>query len=250
MNVPAPDDATDSTSSKGLVNRESGDPAGSAADIFLEHREWMIRTQLERRDITNGRVLEAMRNVRRDRFVAPELRERAYDDTPLPIGYGQTISQPYIVALMTQLIDPAPCDRMLEIGTGCGYQTAILAELCRHVFSLEIVEPLANSARQRLATLRYANVTARCGDGTFGWKDHGPFDGIVAAAAPDRLPRALVDQLKPNGRLALPVGKQRQYLLLIEKSATGTICERRVIPVSFVPMTGEAEALDGPSVDR
>jgi len=212
------------------------EPAG-----FTEARRRMVERQLRSRDITDARVLSAMGRVPRHRFVARELDAEAYDDHPLPIGHGQTISQPYIVALMTQLAKPRPDSRALDIGTGSGYQAAILAELCKVVYSIEIVEPLAEEARKRLADLGYKNITVRAGDGYRGWVEHAPFDLIVVAAAPDHVPQPLVDQLAPGGRLVLPVGGYPQQLMVIEKQKDGTVRRRSVAPVMFVPMTGEAQ---------
>ncbi len=203
----------------------------------------MVRRQLAERDITEPRVLDAMRAVPRHLFVPDRVRLQAYDDSPLSIGYGQTISQPYIVGLMTQLSQPHPDAVALDVGTGSGYQAAVLACLCREVYSIEIVEPLALDARQRLSNLGYDNVTVRVGDGYRGWPEHAPFDLIIVAAAPDHVPAPLVDQLKAGGRLVIPVGQHLQSLLLVEKKADGSTRQRQIAPVSFVPMTG-------PEVDR
>jgi len=208
---------------------------------LAELRRHMVERHLAARDITNRRVLEVMGRIKRHLFVPDDLRFNAYDDRPLPIGHGQTISQPYIVALMTQLADPQPDDRALDIGTGSGYQAAILAELCKEVYSIEIIEPLADAARKRLERLGYKNVTVRCGDGYRGWKEKAPFDVIIVAAAPDHVPQPLVDQLAPGGRLVIPVGRGFQELLVVEKDAQGRISRRSVADVAFVPMTGEAE---------
>lgn len=205
-------------------------------------REEMVRRQLEGRDIDDPRVLEAMRRVPRHRFVPDELRDGSYNDRPLPIGNQQTISQPYIVALMTQLAEPEPSDRALDVGTGSGYQAAVLAELTGEVFSIEILESLAEEARERLCSLGYDNIQFRAGDGYQGWPEHAPFDLIVVAAAPDHVPQPLVDQLALGGKLVIPVGTRGgQNLLVIEKSPDGRIHRREVAPVSFVPMTGEAD---------
>jgi len=193
-----------------------------------------------RRDITNRRVLEAMARVPRHRFVPEDLKFVAYEDRPLPIGHDQTISQPYIVGLMTQLVDPQPDEKALDVGTGSGYQAAVLAELCEEVYSIEIVKPLADEASARLTELGYKNVTVRHGDGYQGWKEHAPFEAIVVAAAPDHVPQPLVDQLAPGGRLIIPVGDWYQELVLIEKAEDGTTSRRTIAPVAFVPMTGEA----------
>ena len=204
----------------------------------------MVQEQLAGRDIVDERVLEAMKRVPRHQFVPRETQERAYVDSPLPIGHRQTISQPYIVALMTQLVRPTPETRALDIGTGSGYQAAVLAELVKEVYSIEIVEPLATEARQRLNELGYENIHVRHGDGYRGWPDKAPFDVIIVAAAPSHIPEPLVEQLAPGGIMVLPVGNFFQDLILIEKAEDGSTSRRSVAPVSFVPMTGEAQ--DGP----
>ncbi len=209
-------------------------------DRFLSQRRQMVRQQLQGRDITDRRVLEVMERVRRHRFVPESWQDSAYEDHPLPIGHGQTISQPYIVALMTQLAQPQPKSRALDVGTGSGYQAAVLAELCQAVYSIEIVEPLAKEARQRLAELGYKNVQVRGGDGYGGWAEHAPFDIIIVAAAPDHVPQRLVEQLAPGGRLVIPVGRPYQDLLVVEKQADGETRRWKVTDVAFVPMTGEA----------
>ena len=182
-------------------------------------------------------VLDAMRQVPRHAFVPASLRDRAYEDEPLPIGEEQTISQPYIVALMTHLVRPEPDDRVLEIGTGSGYQAAILSQLVREVRTIEIVEPHARAAAARLASLGYRNVEVRHGDGYAGWPERAPFDAIVVTAGADHVPPALVAQLKPGGRMVIPVGRRRQELLLIEKQVDGQVTRRAILPVSFVPFT-------------
>jgi protein-L-isoaspartate(D-aspartate) O-methyltransferase len=207
---------------------------------LADARRRMVERQLRGRDITDARVLDAMGRVPRHRFVAREYQDEAYDDHPLPIGHSQTISQPYIVALMTQLAKPTPECRALDIGTGSGYPAAILGELCTEVYGIEILVPLADEARRRLADLGYKNVTVRAGDGYRGWPEHAPFDVIIVAAAPEHVPQPLVDQLAPGGRLILPVGGYPQHLNVIEKLKDGTIRRKSVAPVMFVPMTGEA----------
>ncbi|MGQ9575284.1 MAG: protein-L-isoaspartate(D-aspartate) O-methyltransferase [Thermoguttaceae bacterium] len=214
----------------------------SPPDPYFQRRLDMVQTQLRSRDIRDPRVLDAMGRVPRHRFVPPGLVDQAYADHPLPIGHGQTISQPYIVALMTQLVRPKPNERALDIGTGSGYQAAILAELCKEVYSIEIVKPLAEQARKRLADLGYKNVTVRAGDGYRGWPEHAPFDVIVVAAAADHVPKPLIDQLARGGRLVMPVGQFAQQLTLIEKQPDGSIRRRVEAPVIFVPMTGEAQS--------
>jgi protein-L-isoaspartate(D-aspartate) O-methyltransferase len=210
-------------------------------DGHAQRRREMVRSQLAGRDITDPRVLAVMSQLPRHRFVPPDLVELAYADRPLPIGHGQTISQPYIVGLMTQLVRPGPGMKALDIGTGSGYQAAVLARLVDRVYSIEIVCPLAREARQRLAELELGNVEVLCGDGYRGWPEHAPFDLIVVAAAPDHVPQPLVDQLAPGGRMVLPVGRYDQRLLLLEKAADGSVQRREISLVAFVPMTGEAE---------
>ncbi len=222
-------------------------PLGPQADESDDERQYrigrqrMVDRQLKRRDITDPRVLDAMLRVPRHLFVPLAQRGEAYADHPLPIGHRQTISQPYIVALMTQLVQPKPDSRGLDVGTGSGYQAAVLATLIRQVDSIEIVPALAEEARKRLQTLGYDNVEVRCGDGYRGWPERAPFDLIIVAAAPDHVPQPLIDQLAPGGRLVIPVGKLFQKLVVIEKRADGSIVQRTVAPVSFVPMTGEAQ---------
>ncbi len=191
------------------------------------------------KDAFEPRVMEAMAKVPRQEFVEPDMQAYAFDNGPLPIGYGQTISQPYIVALMTDLLVPQGTDVVLEVGTGSGYQTAILAQLVSKVYSIEIVEPLATRARSRLARLGYSNVESRFGDGYLGWEEHSPYDGIIVTAAAAHVPPLLVDQLKPGGRLVIPVGRPHlsQTLQVIEKDDTGKVRSRDVLSVAFVPLT-------------
>ena len=186
-------------------------------------------------------VLQALREVERHLFVPDRLWPEAYANHPLPIGHGQTISQPYIVALMTDLIDPGTNDTVLEVGTGSGYQAAILATLVERVYSIEIIEPLARQAKDRLARLGYDNVVTRLGDGYFGWQEQAPFDAIIVTAAASHVPPPLIEQLKPGGRMVIPVGGRFavQYLLLLEKAASGEILTRQITAVRFVPLTGE-----------
>lgn len=211
-------------------------------DPFADRRNQMIDQQLTGpgRDISNPRVIEAMRAVPRHRLVLSELEGMAYSDRPLPIGHGQTISQPYIVAFMTEQLDPQPTDRVLEVGTGSGYQAAVLAELVKDVYTIEIVEPLADRATADLKELGYKNIHVRAGDGYQGWPEAAPFDAIIVTCAPDRVPQPLVDQLKDGGRMIIPVGNQHQELYLLEKK-DGVVDLQSVLPVRFVPMTGEAE---------
>jgi len=186
-------------------------------------------------------VLQAIEEVPRHEFVPNDLQREAYGNYPLPIGHGQTISQPYIVALMTDLVEPGPDDVALEVGTGSGYQAAVLAKRVRHVYSIEIIEPLAEQARERLARLGFDNVTTRLGDGYYGWEEAGPFDAILVTAAASHVPPPLVAQLKPGGRMVIPVGGRFlvQHLLLVEKTAEGDVLTRQITPVRFVPLTGE-----------
>lgn len=193
-----------------------------------------------RREI-NPAVLAAMERTPRHRFVPIDQRRYAYRNRPLPIGYGQTISQPFLVALMTDLLEVKPGDRVLELGTGSGYQAALLAELGMQVYSMEIVEPLATRARQTLAALYPRGVEVRHGDGYYGWEAHAPFDAIIVTAAASHVPPPLVRQLKPGGRMVIPLGASFliQQLVLVEKAADGRISSREIVPVRFVPLTGE-----------
>ena len=204
-------------------------------------RTEMIAKHLRGRDISDPHVLDALARVPRHEFVPARARHLSYVDAPLSIGHDQTISQPYIVALMTQLVNPKPASKALDIGTGSGYQAAVLAELVKTVYSIEIVKPLAEEARVRLPSLGYKNIHVRHGDGYRGWPEQAPFDIIIVAAAPDHVPQPLVDQLAPGGKMVIPVGKYYQNLLLLEKAADGTVVQRNVAPVAFVPMTGEAQ---------
>ena len=198
-----------------------------------------MERQLRPRGIDDSRTLRAMAKVPREKFVAKELQARAYEDRPLPIGYGQTISQPFIVAFMTQELKPKPTDRVLEVGTGSGYQAAVLAELVAEVYTIEIVKPLAESAEVRLRELGYKNVHVKAGDGYKGWREHAPFDAIIVTAAPDHVPQPLVEQLREGGRMIIPVGKTfAQELYLLEKRG-GVVKQTAVIPVKFVPLTRE-----------
>jgi protein-L-isoaspartate(D-aspartate) O-methyltransferase len=202
-------------------------------------REVEYTRHLIGRDALSPRVMDAFRQVPRHEFVPVDLRERAYDDGPLPIGQGQTISQPYIVALMTDLLEPQPEDVVLEVGTGSGYQAAILSGLVRQVYSLEIVDTLADAARERLQRLGYANVEVRSADGYQGWPEHAPFDGIVITAAAPDIPAPLIEQLRPGGRLVTPVGSPfgAQELVLLEKAPDGRVHRKDVLGVAFVPLT-------------
>ena len=196
----------------------------------------MVQQQLVARGINNERVLAAMGKVPREEFVPLELRTETYEDGPLPIGHGQTISQPYIVAFMTERLRAKPSDRVLEIGTGSGYQAAILAELVSDVYTIEIVQPLAKTAEATLQRLGYKNVHIKMGDGYKGWPEEAPFDAIIVTCAPDKVPQPLVDQLKEDGRMVIPVGERfAQELYLLEKK-NGQLKESVTLPVRFVPM--------------
>jgi protein-L-isoaspartate(D-aspartate) O-methyltransferase len=218
----------------------TGALTAEAEDAFTAARLKMVTTQIEARGVRDPRVLDAMRRVERHRFVPERLRDHAHDDRPLPIGHEQTISQPYIVALMTEEARVKPGARVLEIGTGSGYQAAVLSVLAGQVYSIEIVEPLAREAAARLETLGYRNVTVRAGDGYRGWPERAPFDAILVTAAPPEIPQPLLDQLAVGGRLVAPVGEGDQELVVVERTAAG-LQRRRIIPVRFVPMTGEAQ---------
>ncbi len=202
-------------------------------------RDQMVDTQIVAGGITDQKVIEAMRRVPRHRFMPEEKSEDAYGDFPLPIGYGQTISQPYIVAYMTQALNLKPDEKVLEIGTGSGYQAAILAELVSKVFTIEIVEPLAALAKKTLEDLGYENVVVRAGDGYKGWPEESPFDAVILTAAPKQVPAPLLEQLAIGGRLIVPVGDYPQRLLLIHRTEDG-FKEKELLPVAFVPMTGES----------
>ena len=198
-------------------------------------RQQMVDVQIKERGVKHPGVLDAMRRVPRHRFVPDALDGRAYDDTPLPIGEGQTISQPYIVAYMTEALEPTATDRVLEIGTGSGYQAAILAELVKEVYTIELVPALADRAREVLTALGYKNIRTRTGDGYRGWPEAAPFDKIIVTAAPDEVPPALVDQLAVNGILVVPVGRGDQMMTILRKTPAGS-SRRETIPVRFVPM--------------
>ena len=212
--------------------------AGAGPDDYAAQRAEMVSRQIADRGVRDERVLAAMRKVPRHEFVPGSEQRLAYHDTPLPIGESQTISQPYIVALMTELVRPAPNHRVLDIGTGSGYQAAVLAELVEQVYSIEIETTLAERAAGVLQKLGYHNITVRAGDGYAGWAEHAPFDSIVVAAAPDHIPQPLLDQLKPGGRMVVPVGPiaATQQLRVLEKDATGKVTSTVVAPVRFVPL--------------
>jgi protein-L-isoaspartate(D-aspartate) O-methyltransferase len=218
-------------------------------DDYAEQRERMVRDHIAsdlygRTPVTNEAVLDAMRTVPRHRFVPEHMASSAYRDSPLPIGHDQTISQPNIVATMTAAIDPKPDDKVLEIGTGSGYQAAVLAEIVDEVYTIEIVEPLGKRAAEVFKELEYENVHTRIGDGYQGWPEAAPFDAIVVTAAPDHVPQPLIEQLAPGGRMIIPVGPQGtvQELRLIEKDDSGEVSTRVLEPVRFVPFTRDEEA--------
>ena len=200
----------------------------------------MVRRQIEARGIRDKAVLEAMKEVPRHLFVQEKVRSKSYDDHPLPIGLGQTISQPYIVAFMTELLQLEPDHRIFELGTGSGYQAAVASRIVKDVFTVEIYEELAVSAAQRLAELGYDNVHVKGGDGYYGWDEKAPFDAIIVTAAADHIPPPLVKQLRPGGRLIIPLGGpfSVQQLVLVEKGTDGSTKERSIIPVRFVPLLG------------
>ena len=207
---------------------------------YQDLREQMVARQIAARGISDEAVLAAMRKVPRHEFVPESLRHRAYDDRPLPIGQGQTISQPYIVALMTEILGLSAGKKVLEIGTGSGYQAAVLAELTDQVYTIEIVEVLGKRAESTLRRLGYDRVGVRIGDGYLGWEEHAPYDAIIVTCAPEHIPHPLIDQLAEGGRMVIPVGQQgyTQTLTLVEKQG-GEVRQTAVIPVLFVPMTGE-----------
>jgi protein-L-isoaspartate(D-aspartate) O-methyltransferase len=198
------------------------------------------RRELGKKELA-PKVFDVLERVPRHEFVPPSLRRYAYDNRPLPIGYGQTISQPYIVAIMTDLLHPNSDDVVLEVGTGSGYQAAVLAELVAKVYTVEIIPELAAEAKERLERLDYGNVVTRTADGYYGWEEHAPFDAVIVTAAAGHIPPPLIEQLKPGGKMIIPVGGpfSVQQLMLLEKTETGTVKSRQVLPVSFVPLTGE-----------
>ncbi|GBD87386.1 protein-L-isoaspartate O-methyltransferase [bacterium BMS3Abin03] len=205
-------------------------------DKYKNDREAMVKQQIEYRGINNQPTLKAMTAVPRHKFVPPNLVNRAYDDDPLPIGYGQTISQPYIVAYMTAAIDPKPEYKVLEIGTGSGYQAAVLSEIVSEVYTIEIITELYNSSSKRLRDLGYKNVTCKNADGYYGWKEHAPFDAIIVTAAAEYIPPPLIEQLKDGGKMIIPVGSPflNQNLILVEKKGED-ITTKALLPVLFVP---------------
>jgi protein-L-isoaspartate(D-aspartate) O-methyltransferase len=210
------------------------------ASEFAAQRQRMVKEQLIPRDIHDERVLTAMGKVPREEFVPEDSRASSYADSPLPIGHDQTISQPFIVAYMTEQLHPQPTDRVLEIGTGSGYQAAVLSELVKEVYTIEIIEPLAQSASARLARLGYKNAHVKIGDGYKGWPEVAPFDAIIVTCAPNKVPQPLTDQLKEGGRMIIPVGVAADQQLYLLKKENGELEQRAILPVRFVPMAGEA----------
>ena len=216
---------------------------------FLERqdeREEMVNKDIAQSPydpVTDKKVLEAMKEVPRHKFVPAHQQANAYRNHPLSIGSGQTISQPLIVAHMTELLEIEPGDRILEIGTGSGYQAAVLSELTPHIFTIEIIEKLGLRAKKALNTLGYKTIEVKIGDGYFGWEEHAPYDGIIVTCAPEKIPAPLIDQLRPGGRIIIPVGKEGwiQSLVVVKKSKTGKISEKKLYGVRFVPMTGKAD---------
>ena len=232
----------------GLTAYAPAQQAPTAPDAYAQARAAMVRRDIasgifDRTRVRDEAVLDAMRTVPRHEFVPENVRAHAYEDTPLPIGHDQTISQPYIVATMTEALRVDDDDIVLEVGTGSGYQAAVLAEIVKQVYTIEIVEPLGGRAKADLQRLGYANVEVRVGDGYQGWPEHAPFDAIIVTAAPDHVPRPLIDQLKPGGRMVIPVGEigKVQQLKRLTKREDGSMAEETLDLVRFVPMTGEAE---------
>ena len=223
--------------------KSGGQEADPQAEEAAELRRSMVEQQIEKRGVDDSLVLEAMRSVPRHRFVPSGTMRKAYADQPRPIGHGQTISQPYIVAYMTEMLQLEPGEKVLEIGTGSGYQAAVLAEITDRVWSIEIIEDLADTAKQRLRQLGYQEVRTRQGDGYYGWESAAPFDGIIVTAAAGHIPPPLIDQLTSDGRMIIPIGGtyEVQSLMLVEKSEDGEVTTERLMPVRFVPMTGAAQ---------
>ncbi len=216
---------------------------GGDDDFYRGARQKMVKEDIQRRGIDDPKLLEAMLRVKRDLFVPEDYRHLACEDRPLPIGEGQTISQPYIVALMTYHLHIQPEDKVLEIGTGSGYQAAVLAELAQEVYSIEIIEELAKTAKERLKKLGYTNVWVKCGDGFFGWEEHAPYDAIIVTCAASKVPERLIEQLTEGGRMILPLGDDPFYQsLTVLTKREGRIERKRITGVVFVPMTGEIES--------
>jgi protein-L-isoaspartate(D-aspartate) O-methyltransferase len=219
-------------------------PQGNSAeeaDMYKKARENMVKYQLESRGITDPAVLSAMGKVPREEFVPDSYDDEAYDDNPLPIGEGQTISQPYIVALMTELLAPQPTDKILEVGTGSGYQAAVLAEIVANVYTIEIIEELSKRARETCDQLGYKNISFKVGDGFVGWEEYAPFNGIIVTCAPGEVPQPLIDQLADGGHLVIPVGESYPQVLEVLTRKGDKIETEKITAVSFVPMTGKAQ---------
>ncbi len=208
---------------------------------FETARAKMVKAQIAARGLQDARVLKAMREVPRHEFVPEHLRAYAYQDCPQPIGHGQTISQPFIVAFMTEKLAPKPTDRVLEIGTGSGYQAAVLASRVRDVYTIEIIDDLAKQATRTFARLGYQNVHVRSGDGFRGWPEEAPFDAVIVTCAPDEIPQPLVEQLKDGGRMVIPVGDDASQTLYVFEKQGSKLVQKEVLPVRFVPMTGETQ---------
>lgn len=223
-----------------LILLSKSSPIGDDSDHYSERRWEMVENQIISRGIRDSSVIQAMLKVPRQEFVPEQYRDAAYNDGPVPIGRGVTVSQPYIVALMTELLRPVAGMKVLEVGTGSGYQSAVLVETGCELYTIEILEDIALRAREILDDLGYSKIHYKIGDGYEGWEEHAPFDGIIVTAAPGHIPRKLVEQLKPYGRIIIPVGDENQELLLIEKTEEG-IVTKRVTSVRFVPMTGEPD---------
>jgi protein-L-isoaspartate(D-aspartate) O-methyltransferase len=217
-------------------------PAQAKEDEYAERREEMVTMTIENRGVKDEAVLKAMRTVPRHEFVPEHLQKNAYEDRPLPIGMGQTISQPYIVAYMTELLELAPEVKVLEIGTGSGYQAAVLAEIVEKVYSIEIFKELGAPAKERFQRLEYENIQSKVGDGYYGWKEFAPFDGIIVTCAADHIPPPLIKQLKPGRKMVIPVGGvfQVQRLMLVLKDEQGKVSSKNMLPVRFVPLLGES----------
>ena len=206
---------------------------------FDKQRKQMVENQIKERGITSNKVINALQNVERHMFVPEENVQKAYEDRPLPIGHGQTISQPYIVALMTDMLDLNENDKVLEIGTGSGYQAAVLSEIVDQVYTIEIVEPLGKQARERLQKLGYDNVNVKIGNGYKGWPEQAPFDAIIVTAAPTEIPQPLKDQLAEGGKMIIPVGERFAQELVLLKKINGELRKKSIIPVRFVPMVDD-----------
>jgi protein-L-isoaspartate(D-aspartate) O-methyltransferase len=227
--------------------RDAEEAAPEDDEKWAEKREEMVAGTIGARGVSAPEVLAAMRNVPRHEFVPRDKRRIAYTDQPLPIGHGQTISQPYIVAYMTEVLDLNPGDKVLEIGTGSGYQAAVLAEITDEVYTIEIIDELAESAAERLRRLGYNEVRVKNADGYYGWDEYAPFDAIIVTAAAGHVPSPLINQLAPGGRIVIPIGGvyQVQQLTLLEKSAEGEMYSRQLMSVRFVPFTGAVQETDG-----